>query len=433
MSHDLVGVHTADLHVSPSGSRLAENGRNARLMDRFDCARHVFADGVEQGAQFFLVCGDLWLTPRPTPLERRLILDAFAPALEARKSILVLAGNHDFASGGVTALDVLRPLPGVRIAERAANFILYRTERGPVGFREESESKPSDLGIVAWPILEVDCVPWPDKQSVFAQAALGRGITMDEGNRILAEYMTRLVRALHDRRIERRKAVRDLPAILAAHLTVESSRVGKAGRLMQLGEDWTIDEAAIAIPSGAWDYVALGHIHKPQTLGTVGTPIVYPGSPEAIFPDEAGEAKEYRLLRIEGKPLGDGNRILSDGRGTPYRPFVTLDMTGDPAPDLVEVIRLAGGIEKAIVRIVAGKWTAEAIGWAKQVEDAGAVEVSLTLEAADPTRRRVVEVTEEMGSKEALSAWLDQRPDLAPVREGILAEAGAIEEELRSA
>ena len=56
-----------------------------------------------------------------------------------------------------------------------------------------------------------------------------------------------------------------LPAILAAHVLVGDARVGRGSEsLMSIGQEPAVLLSNIALP--AFDYVALGHIHKHQVL-----------------------------------------------------------------------------------------------------------------------------------------------------------------------
>jgi DNA repair exonuclease SbcCD nuclease subunit len=57
-----------------------------------------------------------------------------------------------------------------------------------------------------------------------------------------------------------------------------------------------------ALPDGA-HYVALGHIHRPQTIDAAPTPTRYAGSPLQLDFGEAGEEKSFVLVEaIPGRP-----------------------------------------------------------------------------------------------------------------------------------
>jgi exonuclease SbcD len=67
------------------------------------------------------------------------------------------------------------------------------------------------------------------------------------------------------------------------------------------------------IPNGI-QYVALGHLHRLQTIDTVPCPVVYSGSPLSYSMSEAGQEKCVLLLDAEpGKPIRSEKLPLASG------------------------------------------------------------------------------------------------------------------------
>ncbi len=97
-----------------------------------------------------------------------------------------------------------------------------------------------------------------------------------------------------------READPSLPIILTAHASIEGAKFG-GERLVMLGNDLVLSGSLVK--NKKFNYVAMGHIHKPQDVNEGNQPpVIYPGSIERV---DFGEAKEDRFFVIahieEGK------------------------------------------------------------------------------------------------------------------------------------
>jgi exonuclease SbcD len=87
-----------------------------------------------------------------------------------------------------------------------------------------------------------------------------------------------------------------LPLILTAHASVEGASFG-AERLVMLGSDLVLPTSLVK--DGRLDYVAMGHIHKPQDVNEGHhPPVIYPGSIERIDFGEAHDDKFYIIAEV---------------------------------------------------------------------------------------------------------------------------------------
>ena len=93
------------------------------------------------------------------------------------------------------------------------------------------------------------------------------------------------------------KADPRLPIILTAHASVQGAKYGSE-RTVMLGADLVLPGSLVR--DARLDYVALGHIHKPQDLNeNAHPPVIYPGSIERVDFGEAGDDKFFIIAEIE--------------------------------------------------------------------------------------------------------------------------------------
>ncbi|HOP08948.1 MAG TPA: hypothetical protein PLC12_01890, partial [Candidatus Methanofastidiosa archaeon] len=128
-------------------------------------------------------------------------------------------------------------------------------------------------------------------------------------------------------------------SILMLHTTIEGAKVGSE-RYMCF-EESSLKRSTIP----RYDYVALGHIHKPQDLSTNDKRILYPGSLERYDFNEIDERKGFYV--VDGEP---------DFTALPTRAMMSrsLDVEGLSGYDITErSIDILGGLdtEGSILRL----------------------------------------------------------------------------------
>jgi exonuclease SbcD len=246
-------LHTADLHL---GKILHEQS----LLEDQERALDQIAAELERGDyDLFIVAGDVFDRSVPPP-EAIVLWDRFLGRIAASCPTLVtvvVSGNHDSA---------------VRLSWSAGFLAAHRIH---VRTRTEDLAVPVTLtaGGREWDIFAVP----------FLQAgALAGGVD---------EPALRSQQDLWKQALERLKASRrpGVGAILTAHLFAQGGSESDSERVF-LGEAEQIPASWLA----DWDYVALGHLHRPQEPGPG---VRYSGSPLAYSFSEAGQPKS--LVRWE--------------------------------------------------------------------------------------------------------------------------------------
>jgi exonuclease SbcD len=238
---------------------------------------------------------------------------------------LLLVGNHDLspAIGRAHAIEEFATLevPGIRVLDKPC-FL-----------------RPDELGGLP---LQVIALPWVSRSALMANLGLSAADPSQVYN-ALEERLTELVHGWIE------AADPELPLVLTAHASVQGATYG-GERAVMLGGDLVLPAALVKDPR--LDYVALGHIHKPQNLNEAAhPPVIYPGSIERV---DFGEAKEDRFFIVvqvaRGKTQVEWRKLEG------VRPFVDRHLRVESADGITDHIREAlpspEALEGAIVRLV---------------------------------------------------------------------------------
>ena len=102
-----------------------------------------------------------------------------------------------------------------------------------------------------------------------------------------------------------------------------------------LGNDLVLSPSMVKNPK--LDYVALGHIHKPQNLNEgAHPPVIYPGSIERV---DFGEAEDDRYFVIADVKKGETK--VEWRKLTGARPFIERRVVLDSAENVTEILKSA--------------------------------------------------------------------------------------------
>ncbi len=329
-------LHFADLHVGMEnyGKLDPQTGISSRIRDFLDRLDEIVAHAKQFDADLIIFAGDAFKTRDPDPTQQR----EFAKRLKQLADlapVFMLVGNHDIPgiAARATSIDIFRTLevPNITVGRSPGSQVI-QTKRGPV--------------FLGW-------VPFPVRNRLLNQEE-HRGASVEDLDRAVETLVTGF---LSDLALE--AAEQPMPRVLVGHFSVGGATFGSE-RSVMLGRDLVVQKSALADP--AWDYVALGHIHKHQNLTPVRLrdvpddfpaggrlpPIVYSGSLERIDFGEAAEAKGFCWVTLE--------REATSWEFVPVnaRPFRTIEVdardSDDPTTLVLEAI--AGrNIDGAVVKV----------------------------------------------------------------------------------
>ena len=305
-------LHTADLHLGRQFNGIALDDDYQAVLDQ------IVAATISEKPQALIIAGDLFDRAAP-PASAVRQFNAFLTriARETDAAVIIIAGNHDSADRiGAMALmtDTRRALIRGPLSATEAPLVLH-DEHGPVAF----SALPFAYEYAARECFGDETIASPE--DVLAAEVAAARAALPEGARW----------------------------VIAAHAFVTGGSASEGERpLTRVGG---VETVRTGIFEGA-DYVALGHLHRPQTLE--GGRIRYSGSPLAFGFDEGGEEKSMTVIELDGsgavslrllpfKPLRQvrtlRGKLAELLAGPPSQDFIKTVLTDD-APQIDAMKRL---------------------------------------------------------------------------------------------
>ena len=325
MTHKINVLHFADIHVGMEnyGHIDSNTGINSRVLDflrRFD---EVIEYGLSHDVDLVIFAGDAFKTRDPSPTLQREFARRVKRLVDAGVPVVMLVGNHD--------------LPAME--KKASSIDIYRTLGVPkvlVGWEEALHVVETKRGR-----LQIATAPYPMRQRLMAQAE-HKGKSIEELDKSRQDIVGDNIRAL--------AAQLDpaLPAILTGHFTVSGAVYG-AERSVMIGRDVAVLKSVLS--DGPWDYVALGHIHKHQSLNQDRYPaIVYPGSLERIDFGEEQEKKGFCWVELA---KGHTTWKFVPVKARKFLTIPAVDVRQEDDPTMAVQAKIAEyDVTEAIVRVI---------------------------------------------------------------------------------
>ncbi|MEY4531915.1 MAG: hypothetical protein RLZZ156_2638 [Deinococcota bacterium] len=273
-------LHTADWHA----------GRTLRGFERTSEIRtaliEIVALAKSEKVDAVLVAGDIYDMPNPSAEAESAVYDFFLELGAAGIPSVVIAGNHDspqrlesvaglLSRVKVSLLGTVRPdLKAVTLELNAGKLVVA----GLPFLSERRLVKAADL------LKAPDVGEWRQKYR--------------DGMRFFVNHICQGFQT-------------DAVNILMLHTTLDGGLLSNSEYSFHVSNSYSLDPQSF--PSSA-QYVALGHLHKPQELGSA-PPVQYSGSIIQLDFGEAGEQKRVNLIEVSaGKPAKVVHIPLSSGK-----------------------------------------------------------------------------------------------------------------------
>jgi exonuclease SbcD len=319
-------LHFADAHIDMAnyGRHDPQSGLPMRVMDFLKSLDTIVDTAINEQVDLVLFAGDAYKDRTPAPTFQREWGKRMMRLSRAGIPTLLLVGNHDISPGigRAHAIEEFNTLevPHVHVLDKPA-FL-----------------GPDRLGLP----MQVLAIPWVSRSGLMATMELSAVNTVQVFEEI-EKRLTELVMGwLND------KLDPTLPTVLAAHCSVQGAVYG-GERAVMLGSDLVLPGSLVK--DSRLDYVALGHIHKPQNLNKdAHPPVIYPGSIERV---DFGEARDDKFFVIAH--VARGQCQVEWRRLEGVRPFIDrflrLDSDENITERLLAALPAPEQMKGAIVRL----------------------------------------------------------------------------------
>jgi exonuclease SbcD len=302
-------------------------GTSMRLLDFLSTLDEVVAYAIEVDAGLVLFAGDAYKSRDPSQTHQREFARRMVRLAQAGIPVFMTVGNHDLphVANRATALEIF-PTLDVSNVTVGETLKTYRVA-----------TRAGDVQLVS--------LPW---------VRIGSFLAREETRELTLEQITHEVERRLTDLLEAEAAALDpaLPAILCGHVTTSGATLASE-RSMMLGRDHTLTLSTLANP--AFDYVALGHIHKEQVLSE-HPPVVYPGSLQRIDFSEEEHTKGFYVFDLDQKQSRGGRvsgmRFVPVDARRMFTVNVRVQGNEDPTEATVRAIQRHGeAVKGAIVRV----------------------------------------------------------------------------------
>jgi DNA repair protein SbcD/Mre11 len=323
-------IHFADLHlgVETYGHVNPETGLSSRLEDFLLALDRLVDFALAEKVDLVLFCGDAYKTREPSQTQQREFAKRIKRLSEGSIPLFMVTGNHDLpnALGRATATEIFDTLSVPNV------FVVNKP-----GIRRVATQSGE---------IQIAALPWVRRSALLAREDT-KNLDFVQINERLQQVLTNVI-AQQASQIDP-----SIPSILAAHIWVLNAKLGTE-KSMSIGQEHMLLLSSVANP--VFDYVALGHIHRGQTLNEF-PPVVYSGSLERLdFGDEKDE-KGFYLIEIESDKITGKRKTSYQFHPINARRFFTLRVDiqeTDLDPNAVVFLKIMDNLDNikdAVVRL----------------------------------------------------------------------------------
>ncbi|QZY55887.1 exonuclease SbcCD subunit D [Crassaminicella profunda] len=264
-------LHTSDWH-------LGKNLENASRIEEQEKFIDDFVEIVEENnIDLVMIAGDIYDHSNPSAKAEKMFYRALKKiSKDGERIVLIIAGNHDNPERLVAA-SPLAYEQGIILLDKPK----CKAEVGPCGKHKIVDSEEGCLEIeINGERAVIVAMPYPSEKRL--NEVIYDSIEEENRQKSYSQRLGELFQELS------KKYREDTINLAVSHLFVIGGEESASERNIQLGGSLAVRASDLPLKA---QYIALGHLHRPQEIKNKNTKIVYAGSPLQYSKSERGYSK----------------------------------------------------------------------------------------------------------------------------------------------
>ncbi len=292
-------LHTSDWHLGRNIENISREEEQREFEN--ELCRIVRDNEVE----LVIIAGDIYDSFNPPVWAQRIFYETIKRLGDNGAAVVVISGNHDSPQGLCSAERlasgsgvIMCDYPGMVVKKGCYGLMVDVEDSGEGWFEIQLRNKKRAV---------IAAVPYP------SDSRIGNLVEFSQGETDIKQDYNQRLKAIMQELTTHFK--NDTVNILVSHVYINGGKPSDSERNFQLGGAYAVNSDTI--PAGC-DYVALGHLHRPQQISACMSPAYYSGSPLSYSFSETGYTKSVYLVDIENHkanvkaiPLSCGRRLVS--------------------------------------------------------------------------------------------------------------------------
>lgn len=309
-------LHTSDWH-------LGQHFMGKTRMAEHQAFLGWLTEQIEQHAiDAVIVAGDIFDTGTPPSYARELYNNFVVGVQASGATLLLLGGNHDSAAVLGESRELLACLNTVVVPSRAESSVVpLKTRHGETA-------------------ALLCTLPYLRPRDVLSSQS---GQSLAEKQQSLQQAIVDTYQTFFEQAQQLRHTTGPLPLIATGHLTTIGAQLSESVREIYIGSL----EAFPAAGFPPFDYIALGHIHRPQRVAGLDH-IRYSGSPIPLSFDEAGQQKEVLLVEFTSDSTQTGPINITPLPVPCFQPMQAVRGSLATLEDTLKQVASSGTAEKPV-------------------------------------------------------------------------------------